>query len=696
MSSLGCKCRVLAASAFAVMVGRAGVARADFDEVGNYVPDEDAIAFESFDMPTRYVPADADASCQVPHFEEVSDETAVEGGAFVRVKVTQQCPERFQLDVPEERASYRATVWIRHGSANARLEVAYPDAAGRPNIAARMAPTGRATSDGWIELASNDFSVDGTLMPTVSLRFGDFASADGVDVDALELRASGAYREETACEGVRDPICGDDALCVGGRCIVGELGVPPLPDEAIRDAVVDSLEDKLEVFFGGHKTRTEDLPRALASLESMREATTAYEFWGRWGRGIRELHDWHTSASAPVESGGTPVRLNACFIEGDADLSHGVWPRHPVYRDILVSHSGTGAAGLHAGDRLVAVDGQHPIDWARGLVDVTWGYHIACDSASFADLAEELGGPTWAGGALIVKYAKTISVIRCDASTGVCADTVETIRVKDLPQESGGPDVACDNRPTYHLGASSPDPSTHYVFSDIHTGPVDDTTPDEAIYGMVWDTLYGAGVQTSGVNKTILDSIAFWKANARGVILDHRAGNGGTLDSPENMTKLVRPKEVFAAVRMPIEVGGYAGPFSVDEGLALFDASKTEVPYTVGDADYAPDLPVALIIHRDGSASDYLPAGMKGAPKTKLFGPGPTAGAFSTFIQFSYWGGVSLQFASGDTIRSDGVAMLGKGVMPDFVIQQKQSDLLVGKDTIHEAALAWVRQELKP
>ena len=116
----------------------------------------------------------------------------------------------------------------------------------------------------------------------------------------------------------------------------------------------------------------------------------------------------------------------------------------------------------------------------------------------------------------------------------------------------------------------------------------------------------------------------------------------------------------------------------------------------MGDPAYDPDLPVALIIHRDGSASDYMPAGMKGAPKTKLFGPGPTAGAFSTYIQFAYWGGLNLQFASGDTIRNDGVAMLGKGVMPDFVVQQKQSDLLVGRDTIHEAALAWVRQELKP
>jgi hypothetical protein len=34
-------------------------------------------------------------------------------------------------------------------------------------------------------------------------------------------------------------------------------------------------------------------------------------------------------------------------------------------------------------------------------------------------------------------------------------------------------------------------------------------------------------------------------------------------------------------------------------------------------------------------------------------------------------------------------------VVPDEIVEQKQSDLLAGKDSIHEAALAWVRSELK-
>ena len=54
-----------------------------------------------------------------------------------------------------------------------------------------------------------------------------------------------------------------------------------------------------------------------------------------------------------------------------------------------------------------------------------------------------------------------------------------------------------------------------------------------------------------------------------------------------------------------------------------------------------------------------------------------------------------MQLASGDTISFDGTPWIGRGVVPDEVVQQRQSDLMVGIDTLHEAALAWVRQELK-
>jgi len=667
---------------------------AEFDDRGVFVPDAEAVDFEDFSAPERHVAEDAELPCIAKHFEVITDDAlALEGDAFVRVDVAQDCHERFVITTPASQGSYRASVWMRHGSGDARLVAEYPEESGEPQQTARMAPTGRATSDGWIELASNDVPIDGTLAPLVYFRFTDFASAEGVDVDAFELVASGTFQAAPECDGVGDVVCGDDAFCLGGRCRLGGPNVPPLPDVAIRDEVVDALEFKLRIFFGGQKTRALDLPTSLATLESIRGAPTAWQFWNGWARSIRELHDWHTSARGPIGNAFVRGRLNACFIEGDADLSHDVWPTHPVYKDILVSHAGAdGAAGLHAGDRLVAIDGQHPIEWARNLIDVNWGYHVACDDQSFADFAEALGG----GGLLILKYAKTLSVVRCDPKTLTCADSVELIAVKDLTNEGVSPGVACDNRPSYHLGANSPSAENHYVYYTIFQGPVDGTTPEEAIHGMVWDTLYGGGDPDGYVNGTIRDAVAEWKLSARGVILDHRAGNGGTIDAPEFMTQLVRPEQVLAVYLMPMETAGFPGPATAEEGIQLFNNAKFDVPYTVGAADHDPALPVALITHRDGSASDYLPLGIKGSPKAKIFGPGPSAGAFSTFIQFSYWGGISFQLASGDTITNEGVAMIGKGVMPDFIVQQRQSDLLNGVDTIHEAALAWVRQELKP
>ncbi len=208
---------------------------------------------------------------------------------------------------------------------------------------------------------------------------------------------------------------------------------------------------------------------------------------------------------------------------------------------------------------------------------------------------------------------------------------------------------------------------------------------------MVWDTLDGGGNPNSPVNAGILQArSATGRLSARGVILDHRAGDGGTLDAATNVTRLARPPSTAAIIRMPIEIAGDPGPATPAAGLALFTQFQTVTPYPVGDVAWASTLPVALIIHRDGSASDYMPYGMKGAPNVKIFGAHQTAGAFSTFIDFQGTG-ISIQFASGDTIGSDGTPLLGQGVEPDFVVLQKQSDLIAGKDSPFEAALAWIR-----
>lgn len=668
----------------------------EFDGLGEYHPAAGATAYVDFESdPVRYLPSDADAKCEAPMFAPVLGDDAVDGKGYVRLDIQQGCAERFEVTLPQEKASYRASVWMRHGALDASVYITYVEGSGLDRVDALLSPTGRTTSDGWIELATNDLSVDGALVDHAYVRVSTYAAAAGVDLDAFEVVPSGTFLAQRDCAGISDPTCGGEEICLDNRCIPGGLSVPPLPPDGLRNEVVDTLEAKARLFYGGKRSRDLYLSHALDAMEEMRKAPTAYRFWNAWATGIHRLHDWHTDTyGGPHATRGSTHRLNACFFEGNADLSHGAWPKDSKYADILVSHAGPGAAGLKAGDRLVAVDGLHPLEWSTKLVSFDWGFHVATDPDIFADYAEGLGGPSWSGGAFIQRFATNLTVIRCD-DKGQCG-APETLAVTDLPDGGGGSDVACDNRPFYHLDAPKvPDPTKHYIFGSFFRGPITGTTPDEAIHGLVWDTLYGGGDPNSNVNQAIAAALTDFKANAHGVILDHRAGNGGTLDTVTAFTTLVRPPGTGLVTRIPIEIAGVGGPATLEEGLADFNQYKSSTGVAVGSPDWAQSLPVALILHRDGSASDYFPFAMKGAPHVRLFGPHGTVGAFSTYIQFS-GGGLGFQLGSGESLAPTGETMIGYGVIPDVVLLPLQSDLLAGKDTLFEAALAWVRSEAKP
>jgi hypothetical protein len=682
-----------AVAALAGATAFASAARAgSFDAQGNYRAAPDAVLFERFvEPPDIFLPTDSPAECLEPMSEVVAEADALEGGSFLRLAITEGCSERYRLALPVGQASYRASLWLRHGSLDAQIIAIYPADSGLETMAATLFPTGRTTSDGWIELASNEFPVDANLAEVIYLRVADFASLAGTDLDALELVPAGEYLEPIACAGVGDPVCGAEQLCMFNRCRIGRIAVPPLPPDGLRDELVDSMKGQLRAFFGGRKTRLEDLPAALDILDELRSAPTAWQFWSGWARAIRRLHDWHTSAGSDFKYrySGTR-RLNVCFIEGDADASALVWPKDPRYLDLLVSHTGSdGTQGIAQGDRLVAVDGLHPIEWALGLREVDWGFWQACDSDVYAEQAERMRG-------LILRYASELTIIHCDATTGSCDSVPETYVVSELPDDPGG-SVSCDNRPFYHFAdpANNPGPD-HGVGWSFFQGQIAGTTPEEAIYGMVWDTLYGGGDPAGWVNQHLSDAIALWKQSARGVILDHRAGNGGTVDAVQTLSRLVRPVETILIDRSWMSIAGDDGPATQAEGIALFQEFEDQSGLVVGAEDYDPELPVALVLHRDGSASDYMPFALKGAPKVRLFAPHATAGAFSTFYQIYYWGSLSYQFGSGDTISKEGQPLIGHGVEPDEVVVPKQSDILAGRDTLHEAALAWVRQELKP
>jgi len=617
----------------------------------------------------------------------VEDPAALHGAHVLPLAAFQSV--EFPLTVPPLRRTYRASVWIKDREASLGLRISYSE---RVDEVAALYPTGRVTSDGWVEMANEKIRIDGPRLK--KLTFSGFSAA-GATLDAFELTPDGDDSSFPAvpnakCNGIAESgVCAPDQVCIFSECRNVRGWVPPIPAE--RDRVADYLASRMTLLFGPFRERTDHLPTSLVAIEQMKGAQDPWAYWNGFALAVRRLHDGHTTTGNIADFVlRNPHPIAACFIEGDADLTHDLAPKDPDYLDVLVSHTGTDhTLGLSAGDRLVRVDGQHPIAWARSLVSVHWPLTPVSNPRTFAELASSLRG-------LIARYAGEIQVIHCDSQQGTCG-APETISIASLPADPPGTqvgNVTCDNRPLRHLPTSPVDHSPDSSDS-VYSGQVNEADATEKIFGLEWESLYTTN-GADGVGPALKAAVATWKVTpARGVILDHRQGFGGTLLGPQTLwafnvhkhpTNYYRDR-AFAEEEQP----------TLAEGKALFDEA-----YSKGHADIAgvpsptPDVPVALLITEDVSASDWLPLGFKGNPKTRIFGPFETNGAFSTRYGFGYWLGMSYVMAVGDSFLPDGSTANGTGIVPDEIVLPKQSDLLAGKDTVYEAALAWVRSELAP
>jgi hypothetical protein len=649
---------------------RAGTFRTD----GSYAFDPAADATNDFEI------AEPDGGVTV-----VEDATALSGGHVLALAAYQGFD--FPVTLPKEARTYRVSVWVRGSETIADFEIGYSD---RKDDVAALYPTGRITSDGWVELANDHIHVDGARV--VSASVGLFAPADA-QADAIEVTTDGELTgypngPNPKCDGATDAsACAPDQVCMWNECRDAAQWVPPIPED--RDLVADYLGNRLRLLFGPFAERSLDLPAAEIALTQMKLAKDKWSYWNGFTLAVRRLHDGHTSTSGILDFVlDNPRPLSLCFLEGDADLSHAAAPKDPDYLDVLVSHTGADhTLGLHAGDRLVGVDGMHPIAWARSLIGIHWGLPPTSNHATFAELASALRS-------LVSRYANDIEVVRCDADAGTCGP-VETISIADVPFDPPGTPfdrVTCDNRPLRHLPSSPP---KHDVGDVVYSGIVNESDAGEKIYGLEWESLYTTN-GTDGVGQPLRDAVTTWKnEGARGVILDHRTGFGGTILAPQILWNWTVPKHAsdYYVDRQHAE----DEQPTVAEGLAIFDAAVQSNAVAYAGSNIAQTtVPVALLLTQDVSASDWLPLGMKGAPKVRLFAPFQTNGGFSTRYAFGYWLSLSFVLAVGDTFVPDGTTHNGRGVEPDVVVLPKQSDLLAGRDSVYEAALAWVRQELAP
>ncbi len=580
------------------------------------------------------------------------------------------------LSVGSANAAYRVRAFVRGERAwYPFLVIQYGSGPGIPVLYATLAPTGRMTSDGWLEIESAPISVDGARSPYAAL----MVTSEEIEMDALEVApAPGEYKPSNACAG--NAACGADQVCVEGYCQDGNPLVPSLPSAAQRDRVVDALQNKVRIAFGGVATRQEPMQQALATMDQMRTANSPWAFWNTFALAIRKLRDSHTSSvGLPSYFGSSGKAFPICFVEGDADKSKTAAPSTPPYADVLVSHVGPYQnLGLKPGDRLVSIDGKHPIAWAKSTPDFAWVGYQATDPEVHSGEVESLQ-------TAIRALAKSIQVIRCNPS-GTCGQP-ETIQIANLEDGAMTEHPVCDHRPAYHLASGNPDPDTH-DFDDVRHGLLKDSAPGEDLYGMVWnDTM----MDWSGSNPW-KNAYTKFRSSAKGLILDHRRGDGGTAPGAAYLTELSRKPATVSVWSTIGTLGLFEPPFDETDGLAMFDLWKHDESkaWEVGSSSPREDMRIAVLLARDVSGSDFFPFGVKGSTNTRLFGR-RTMGAFSTFYTLEAQGFFYWSLASGDFIGADGRPNIGHGVEPDEVLLPKQSDLMAGKDTVYERALAWVR-----
>ncbi|MEC9400418.1 MAG: hypothetical protein VX475_22515, partial [Myxococcota bacterium] len=129
--------------------------------------------------------------------------------------------------------------------------------------------------------------------------------------------------------------------------------------------------------------------------------------------------------------------------------------------------------------------------------------------------------------------------------------------------------------------------------------------------------------------------------------------------------------------------------------------------YSVTPTDYfqsgaASEEKLAVLNGFDVSGNDYLPRFLQfREAETRQFGYGPTFGAFGQSCALpSHLSGVQgMAYQCHDSLfkatrdGADSGFESGYGVMPDVLVYQKQSDAIAGKDTMLEAARAWLNEE---
>lgn len=571
--------------------------------------------------------------------------------------------------------------------------------------AAALQPTGRMTDDGWEEWAVGpvDFHMAHRRDP------GAFAIWDRdrltgwgyygapasrrLWLDGLEIVDLGpAVVPDAACRPGDAAVCGDLGTCRFGRCVDAETQAPPLPrDPRLRQMYLDRWRFLVERFEGGRGPRKKlgeviDVFRELASSTPSLRGRQAFE------RVLYGLEDGHLRP--PMAGGGAPGTPYACLYLGDADLLDG----HDTLPMVLeLTRAGRERLGLMIGDVLVAIDGEAPLEWAaRFPRRLSYGGDAA--GRDFVIAPNLIRTATDLGAELLFR--------RCDRGDGIACSAEEWTEIRvDLAQEAEAT-IWRDGRDPWSV-AGSDVLACDYRFRR----PVEGQN--------VQDPRFSGYADDDGIRSVLINAVpgtrgwrnalrAAWTTPPDHVLIDQRLGGGGTLEGVEELVvPLLAAGDYAYAMMLPpadrhdpalldaflqcTNNGDQCGAIQWRPGLA---ANIDVGPHTTQR--------VAVLNGNDVSGNDYssMMLRLRSGP-TRIFGPGPTQGAFGVIWRLpgmlgEHQGG-SIQTQDTLFIEVEGAYsdefVTGTGVAPDEVVRQRQSDALAGIDSVLARARAWLQEE---
>lgn len=594
--------------------------------------------------------------------------------------------------------------------------------------------TGEITSDGWERFTSGPFDwAWAEVVGPASLDMYDEAitgayggaypdSESRAFLDALTIVDLGpALVPASSCALPTELTdCSDAGLCHYGRCVDAALRAgQTLLDDEMRTDYIDRRLFEVRTFEGGRAPRGK-VELVAAALEPLKLASnaTAAKFWPTFADAYTLLVDGH--ASAPML--GYPGYQNGgvCVHEGVADLLDG----SPIVPLVFQQGASFIGAQLQPGDALVAIDGLPVDEWAalarrlvthggdpegRSVVTAPSLFTAAVDTGAVLTFKRCSGGvdgitPCGTG----AEGSEDVEEIIID----LAALVGDAILAGESPL--GYEDVTtCDYRFLRPVDSNDLN-NVDYAFAGF-----DD---DDGVRTLVINGVPGYSRDTEDWFTTVENALAPDATRPDAIILDQRTGQGGGIDAVDWLTGgLLRDDDVLAMDFLSSFEGDDFEPDALVAARSAVVACSTSTQqsylgcgnsFRVFAGDYsqqgshhagAADAKLAVLNALDVSGNDYTSRLIRARDpeKTRFFGAGAAFGAYGVI-----WGmsahlgelsGGSLQVQDTIFVANDDddnvLFATSTGERPDTVVRQSQSDALAGRDSLIEAARAWLVQE---